>query len=283
MLFARIAAVGRYTWAGIIFYGIEGIMGKASRGKRDRHGKGGVVEVRALPVLPASAVGQLGGWDGEAGDGTAAGVATLRDCDVPAHLVAAYAATGITPDATTVGGSAPEELLAWGAAVHGGETANWDEFITSRPELADLLTSHPAADTVDSPAKTLVDFSWALTVGWPTSTAAGIVDVIERDDDTEISALTSAAALAVANLKNAGVFTNAVTQASISFGKDFNLGDTVRSYLGVANFEPAVIRIHEENSAAAMLAVHSAILAGALSAGAVTAQDIVDAAEPQGS
>jgi hypothetical protein len=32
-----------------------------------------------------------------------------------------------------------------------------------------------------------------------------------------------------------------------------------------------------------MLAVHSAILAGALSAGAVTAQDIVDAAEPQGS
>lgn len=254
-------------------------MGKASRTKRDRRDRPTAEMDRKLPVLPSDLPDGLGAWDGPTGYATGAGVTLLRERGVADALLDAYAATGILPTVDAVDGATAEELLMWGAALHHWETSNWDVFIATRSDLADKLTTNPAGDS-DATIAALVDAAWALVVGWPSSAAVTLVDSVDRDDE-QLSALMGAAALAIASLKNDGVFTNAVTRACITFGREFNVDEKVRSYLGVANFEPAVIRMHEENSAAVMLTVHAAILAGAISAGGVTIEQIIAAATAQ--
>jgi hypothetical protein len=268
------------TSLSVFFYFCQGdvFMGKASRTKRDRRNQPANEITRTLPVVPAAAAEGLAEWDGPTGYATGAGVVLLRERSVPEAVIAAYATTGNLLTATSVNSARVEELLHWGSAAHEWEIAHWDDFIVSRPELKEQLTSNPAVTLTNPALIALVDAAWALSVGWATNAAAGIVATVAKDADDELNDVMSTAALTIATLKNQGMFTNAVTQQCVRLGAEFNVADTVRSYLGAANFEPAVIRMHDTNSAAAMLVVHTAIIGGALAAGVLTMEQLEGAA-----
>jgi hypothetical protein len=251
-------------------------MGKASRAKRERKNESNS-GARFLPVFQKEITG-IADWDGPQGYATGAAVKLLSEQGHSPFLLGAYETTGLLPNERSVNGFASEELLAWGAAVNTEEKDNWEEFSASNLGLVEKLQTHPAIDVKNSTVATLIDLGWALSIGWPANTAGDIVEIIERDDDSELGMLVETAALMIATLKNDGVFTNKVTQNCVAFGEEFNVGDLVRSYLGSANVEASVVRNHEDNSAAVMLAVHSAIMAGAITAG-VTGETFVIASE----